>query len=87
VRIHPATAAAHGIGEGQSVRIGNARGTVKLVATLDDGQQADTLVVEGIWPSETFPEGSGINTLVGEDPVPPNGGVAFHDTAVWLKPA
>ena len=87
VRIHPAAAAAYGIGEGQGVRIGNRRGVVTLTATIDGGQQADTLVVEGLWPAETFPGGKGINTLVGEDPVPPNGGVAFHDTAVWLQPA
>jgi len=31
-------------------------------------------------------DSNGINTLVGSDPVPPNGGAAFHDTAVWIKP-
>ena len=24
---------------------------------------------------------------IGADPVPPNGGVAFHDTAVWMRAA
>ena len=43
------------------------------------------VVVEGIWPSEAFIGNEGINTLVGSDPVPPNGGAAFHDTSVWIK--
>ena len=29
----------------------------------------------------------GINRLVSADPVGPVGGVAFHDTAVWIVPA
>ena len=87
VRIHPGTAKACGVSSGMRVRLGNRRGSVVVRAALDHGQQPGTLVVEGIWPSETFADGRGINTLTGEDPVPPNGGVAFHDTAVWLRPA
>jgi anaerobic selenocysteine-containing dehydrogenase len=85
VRIHPATAAAHDITPHARVRIGNARGSVVLAAELDDGQQMDTLVVEGIWQADAFEEKRCINTLIGGDPVPPNGGAAFHDTAVWLR--
>ena len=29
----------------------------------------------------------GINVLIGADPVPPNGGAAFHDTAIWMRAA
>jgi anaerobic selenocysteine-containing dehydrogenase len=85
VRVHPETARAYGVGEGARVLLGNRRGWVIVRATLDAGQQPGTLVVESIWPSSTFEEGRGINTLTGEDPVPPNGGVAFHDTAVWMR--
>ena len=84
-RIHLLTAGAYGVSEGTRVRIGNKRGSVVVCATLDDGQLPDTLVVEGVWPASSFEEERGINTLVGEDPVPPNGGVAFHDIAVWLR--
>lgn len=85
VRIHPETAKSNGVSDGARVRLGNARGSVVVFAAFDDGQLPGTLVVEGIWPAQSFEEGRGINTLVGEDPVPPNGGVAFHDTAVWLR--
>ena len=43
--------------------------------------------VEGIWPNNAFEGGIGINALTGADPIPPFGGGAFHDTAVWLRPA
>ena len=85
VRIHSDTAGHYRVANGTRVRIGNARGSVVMPAVLDDGQLPDTLVIEGIWPAETFEERRGINTLVGEDPVPPNGGVAFHDIAVWMR--
>ena len=84
VRIHLLTAGAYGVSEGTRGRIGNKRGSVVVCATLDDGQ-LPKLVVEGVWPASSFEEERGINTLVGEDPVPPNGGVAFHDIAVWLR--
>jgi anaerobic selenocysteine-containing dehydrogenase len=87
VRIHPDDAARFGIRHGALVRLGNRRGAVTLTARLFDGLLPGTLVAEGIWPGRDFVEGIGINQLVGGDPVPPNGGVAFHDSAVWLRPA
>ena len=87
VRLHPEAAARAGIESGARVRVGNARGSVVLSAVLDAGQQPGTLVVEGIWPADAFEERRAINTLIGGDPVPPNGGAAFHDIAVWLRPA
>ncbi len=85
VRIHPLAAEGLGIGDGDTVRLGNGRGSVVLKATLDGGQHPKTLVVEGIWPGKDFQGGECINTLIGADPVPPNGGAAFHDTAVWIR--
>jgi anaerobic selenocysteine-containing dehydrogenase len=87
VRIHPRAAADLGIAAGDKVRLGNTRGSVLLKAALGGGQHVRTLVVEGIWPGAAFEEGNCINTLIGADPVPPNGGVAFHDTAVWVRRA
>lgn len=64
------------------MRLGNRRGTVKLHARLFDGVQRGVVIVESIWPHAAFEEGIGINTLVGADPAKPNGGAAFHDSAV-----
>jgi anaerobic selenocysteine-containing dehydrogenase len=85
VRMHPDAAAQLGLAAGARVRIGNRRGSVVLKAALDPGQQAATLIVEGIWPATAFEEKQAINTLIGDDPVPPNGGAGFHDTAVWMR--
>lgn len=87
VRLHPSAAQREGVSEGAQVRIGNARGSVVLRARLDAAQQEMTLIVEGIWPAEAFREKRAINTLIGDDPIPPNGGAGFHDTAVWLEAA
>jgi len=86
--VHPEDLAALGIASGERIRIGNARGTVVVLAKAFDGVQRGVVVVESIWPNAAFEEGIGINALVGADPAPPNGGASFHDNRVWLrKPA
>ncbi|MBM3597264.1 MAG: molybdopterin oxidoreductase family protein [Alphaproteobacteria bacterium] len=85
LQMHPDDAAAAGLADGSRVRIGNARGEVVLAVRSATGLRRGTVVAEGIWPASDHETGEGINTLVGADPVPPNGGVAFHDTSVWLR--
>ena len=85
VMIHPDDAKAHGIGEGDYVVLGNARGEVRLHAKMFDGVRCGVLIAELIWPNSAYPDGCGINTLTGADPVAPYGGAAFHDNKVWIK--
>ncbi len=80
-------AAANGIVAGSRVTIGNHRGTVDLTAVILDGLPPGILVAEGVHPNRAHPGGNGINTLIGSDQIPPFGGVAFHDAAVWIRPA
>ncbi|RAI59694.1 molybdopterin oxidoreductase family protein [Roseicella frigidaeris] len=87
LRVNPRDAARLGIADGGRVRIGNARGALTMAAMLFEGVLEGVLALEGIAPSDAFPEGIGVNSLVGADPVAPAGGVAFHDIAVWLRPA
>ena len=87
VMIHPDDADARGFADGAAVTVGNRRGAVTLHLKRFAGLQPGVVVVEGVWPNDAFPEGLGINQLVSADPVPPAGGVAFHDTAVWIRPA
>ncbi len=87
VRLHPDDAAALGIAEGERVQLGNARGTVVLPARIGHGGQKGVVVAVGLWPDEMLEGGIGINALTGDDPVPPKGGAAFHDTAIWVRPA
>ncbi|MER0238183.1 molybdopterin oxidoreductase family protein [Fulvimarina sp. MAC8] len=83
--VHPDDAAREGLEEGTVVRIGNPRGEVRLAVKIADAVKPGVLVHEGLWANSDFLDGEGINTLTGADPVAPYGGVAFHDTKVWLR--
>jgi anaerobic selenocysteine-containing dehydrogenase len=85
VMIHPDDAAACDVTDGEEVRLGNRRGAVRLHAKLFDGVRRGVLIAESIWPNSAYPDGRGINTLTGADPVAPFGGAAFHDNKVWLR--
>ena len=84
--IHTADATRLGVTEGTLVVLANDRGRVTLRVRPADTARPGVVIVEGNWPSSAYPGGIGINTLIGADPVPPNGGAAFHDTAVQLLP-
>lgn len=83
--IHPQACEAQSIQEGDLVRLGNALGSVLLHAKPFAGLQVSTVVVESQWPNDAFIEGIGINVLVDASPGFPAAGVAYHDTAVWLR--
>jgi anaerobic selenocysteine-containing dehydrogenase len=85
VMVHPADASVLGIGDGDEVVLGNARGEVHLSARLFDGLRRGILIAESIWPNAAYGDGRGINTLTGADPIAPLGGAAFHDNRVWLR--
>ncbi len=85
VMINPADAATLAIADGDAVRLGNRRGTVRLHARLFDGVRRGVLIAESVWPNSAFRDGRGINTLTGADPIAPFGGAAFHDNKVWLR--
>jgi anaerobic selenocysteine-containing dehydrogenase len=85
VMIHPDDAAASDISDGEEVRLGNRRGVVRLHAKVFDGVRRGVLIAESLWPNSAYPDGRGINTLTGADPIAPFGGAAFHDNKVWLR--
>ncbi|WP_188259393.1 molybdopterin-dependent oxidoreductase [Azospirillum tabaci] len=87
VLIHPEDAAGLALAEGDAVRLGNGLGSVVVHAKPFAGVPRGVVIVEGIWPNSAFLEGIGINTLTSPEPIPPAGGAAFHDTAVWLRAA
>ena len=76
-----------GIADGALTRIGNARGDVVLHARHVPGQTQGTVIIESIWPADSFGgERNGINVLTSDEPALPAGGAVFHDTAVWMRP-
>ncbi len=87
VKMHPDDMAEFGVGEGERVRLGNDRGTVVIHLEAHDGVRRGVVVVESVWPNAAFEEGIGINALTGADAVAPIGGGAFHDNAIWIRPA
>jgi len=87
VKINPKDIKKYGLKNDCLVKLGNDRGEVTIHVEEFLGTQEGVVIVEGIWPNEAFINSNGINTLVGSDPVPPNGGAAFHDTAIYIKPA
>jgi anaerobic selenocysteine-containing dehydrogenase len=87
VMLHPDDAAALGIAEGDRVVLGNARGEVRLFATIFDGVRRGVAIAESIWPNTAYDDGKGINTLTGADAIAPYGGAAVHDTRAWVRRA
>ena len=83
--INPEDAAALGLGDGEIVRLGNARGQTRLHVKAFAGLTRGLIVSEGVWPPSAFLDGRGINTLIGDDSVAPFGGAAFHDAHVWAR--
>jgi anaerobic selenocysteine-containing dehydrogenase len=86
-KLHPEDAAELGLREGDRVRLGNRRGSVVVEAEPFEGIQRGVVVVEGVMPKAAFEEGMNTNALTGADAVAPIGGAAFHDNAIWLRPA
>ena len=85
VKLHPDDARDVGVQSGAVVRLGNARGSVRLHAEITNEVRPSVVVVESIWPNAAFLDGQGINVLTSADRVPPAGGAAFHDTSVWIR--
>jgi len=83
--LHPRDCTALGVSEDDLVELGNERGEVVVHVKPRDGHQRGVVVVEGLWTNRYFENGLGINVLTGADPGWPNGGAAFHDTAVWIR--
>jgi len=86
VMLHSEDAKRIGTDSQSLVRMGNKQGSLLIHVEIFDGVLPGTVISEGIWPGKFFIEKIGINLLVGADAAKPNGGAAFHDTAVWIKP-
>ena len=87
VLVHPNDAEQLDISDGQKVILGNDRGEVILHARYHQGLRRGVLISEGVWHSDYFENGIGINALTGADQPAPYGGAAFHDNQVWLRAA
>jgi anaerobic selenocysteine-containing dehydrogenase len=87
VMINPQDAARLGIETGEIVRLGNARGDLRIHARVTAEARVGVLITEGLWPNKAHLDGEGINVLTGADCVAPYGGAGLHDNKVWLVKA
>jgi anaerobic selenocysteine-containing dehydrogenase len=70
--LHPDDAAAHGIVDGQKVRVHNARGEIVLIAKVDAGMR------RGVASIPHGHEHANVNCLTSVDDVDPLGGMALY---------
>jgi anaerobic selenocysteine-containing dehydrogenase len=85
--LHPDDAARLGVGDGELLRLGNGRGSVRVHAKISEAVRPGLIVSEGLWENRDFLDGRGINTLTSDESVAPFGGAAFHDIRVWAEAA
>jgi anaerobic selenocysteine-containing dehydrogenase len=83
--MHPDDMAGLGLREGDIVRLGNARGEIRVHVKPSVGATHGVIVSEGLWDNRNFLDGRGVNTLTGAESVAPFGGAAFHDVRVWAR--
>ncbi len=83
--MHPDDMAGLGLREGDVVRLGNARGQIRLHVRASAGATRGVIVSEGLWDNRAFLDGRGINTLTSAESVAPFGGAAFHDIRIWAR--
>ncbi|MEM6495490.1 MAG: molybdopterin-dependent oxidoreductase [Pseudomonadota bacterium] len=87
VLVHPDDLDQLNINSGDTVRLGNRRGEIKIEATAFEGLQRGVVITESVPPNQHFADEKGINTLTSADQVAPYGGAAFRDNHVWIAKA
>lgn len=87
LQVHPADAAARGIGEGDLVRVFNDRGDCLLYATLTTDTLPGQLVSQGLWWEKWTPGGKGVNATTPQRLADFGGGATFFSNAVEIERA
>lgn len=86
VEVHPADAAARGIGHGMLVLVENQRGSCVLQAVVtDDVPPGVAAAPKGNWPSHS-PGGRNINWTTPDALADFAGQSTFHSNVVWIRP-
>jgi anaerobic selenocysteine-containing dehydrogenase len=84
VEIHPADAAARGIGDGDTVVLENGRGAVRLRAVVSDAVRPGVVASpKGRWAS--LDGGRNVNWTTSDELADFAGQSTFHSTQVWLR--
>jgi len=86
LEMHPADAAARGIGEGDAVRVWNDRGSLKLTALLNASLPAGVVAGKLDW-AKLSADGANVNALTSERLTDIGAGATFYSTLVEVEKA
>ena len=84
VEIHPADAAARGIGDGDRVRVHNDRGGFAVAARVTDKVRLGVLVAPSIWWLKKSSDGENANAVTSDALTDLGRGATYYDTAVEI---
>jgi anaerobic selenocysteine-containing dehydrogenase len=84
LEMHPADAAARGIGEGDAVRIWNDRGEMRLTAMMNEHLPAGVVAGKLDW-NKMNAEGNNVNALTSQRLTDIGAGATFYSTLVEVK--
>lgn len=85
IEIHPEDAARRSIREGDWVRVSNDRGNCILKAKVTDSVRPQVIVAPGVWWSQKYTDGSGINALTPDRLSDMGNGATFFSTLVEVQ--
>ena len=86
VWIHPADGEALAMADGETVRVWNDLGEVRLTARLTPDIVPGTVLAPGVWWAKLSPDGRNINQVTPQAQTDMGGGATFYDARVWIEP-
>jgi anaerobic selenocysteine-containing dehydrogenase len=87
LEMHAADAAARGIGDGDLVRVHNARGSLRLRARVNDRPRRGVVVAPSVWWKKHAPDGGNANNLTAQRTADLGGAATFYDCLVEVERA
>jgi len=87
LEMHAADAAARAIRDGDTVRVFNARGSLRLRARVNDRPRPGVVVAPSVWWKKHSPDGGNANNLTAQRIADLGGGATFYDCRVQVEPA
>jgi anaerobic selenocysteine-containing dehydrogenase len=85
LEMHAADAAARGIRDGDTVRVFNARGGLRLRARVNDRPRRGVVVAPSVWWKKHSPDGGNANNLTAQRIADLGGGATFYDCRVQVE--
>jgi anaerobic selenocysteine-containing dehydrogenase len=85
LEMHAVDAAARGIGDGDLVRVHNARGSLRLRVRVNDRPRPGVVVAPSVWWKKHSPDGGNANNLTAQRIADLGGGATFYDCTVHVE--